>query len=319
MATGPAQVRFESLVPVSMLDDLLAAESQRLRAPTVDEHLWSDALTWARRDAARTWSLPRPALAAVHQTPGLSHDGRKVNSALVEMEPRQVSAALADRFGYDRATLVVVAPAPVQATLAKIQPLFADLPARPRSVKARETAPAGGAEPRRVEADAGDGRVLAWPIGPGATNLAWARVWCRTLNRQRRAEDEPRRARVRCQLDQDPRRPTMVVRALGTEDPPGLIAGRIARIAEEGRRAASRRQRREVRESLELELRGALPLARALSSAPRRADGDDSVTRGLHLLTGLASLREPQTGAPDVAETLSLGRAIVLVPPAAAP
>ena len=37
LAIGPAQVRYESLVPMSALSDVLWAESQRLRAPTVVE------------------------------------------------------------------------------------------------------------------------------------------------------------------------------------------------------------------------------------------------------------------------------------------
>ena len=48
--TGLAQVRFESLVPVTRLDGMLWVESQRLLTPTTAPQRWQQALGWAAAD-----------------------------------------------------------------------------------------------------------------------------------------------------------------------------------------------------------------------------------------------------------------------------
>ncbi len=50
LRTGPSQVRFESLVPVTRLDPMLWVESQRLQAPNTAAARWQQALGWAAAD-----------------------------------------------------------------------------------------------------------------------------------------------------------------------------------------------------------------------------------------------------------------------------
>ena len=177
LAIGPAQVRFESLLPTSLLDDVLWAETHRLRAPTVTPRLWAETLSWARRDAPHPSTLAPDVLAAVHDVPGLGHEGRHTSPALEAMTEREVAAALVDWFGYDRATLVVVAPQPPEATLAAVQGLLADLPPHARRIPARATVPSPAAdEPRTLPRVDADGRTFAWPVDPDPAAVTWARI-----------------------------------------------------------------------------------------------------------------------------------------------
>jgi hypothetical protein len=83
LATGVAQVRFESLIPASRLDPMLWVESQRLRAPTTASQRWAQSLGWAASDERGGSRLRPEALAFVHGAPGLGHDGRAVSKPLV--------------------------------------------------------------------------------------------------------------------------------------------------------------------------------------------------------------------------------------------
>lgn len=316
LAVGPGQIRFESLVPISLLGETLWAEAQRLRAPTVNEALWRESLAWARRDPPRRWSLPLDVRAAVHGEPGLGHDGRTVSPALLEMSERAVAAQIADRMTYDRATLVVVAPLPPAVTLARVQPLFADLPPVGRRPTPRDPPPPLGDTPRSYAARGQDGTRLAWALAPGPASIARARVLCGTLQRQRRIPDEPARARVRCSIDPDPRRATLVVRVTGTDDPIEFLRQRLARIDAGSEASLLARQRRLVLQDLELSLRTPLELARTLAWAPPRTDEEATeatAVRSLDTVTGLAALRsDAETW------TLPLGAAVRLVAPSVA-
>jgi hypothetical protein len=79
LATGLAQVRFESLIPASRLDPMLWVESQRLRTPTTAPQRWAQSLGWAAGDERGGSRLRPEALAFVHGAPGLGHDGRAVS------------------------------------------------------------------------------------------------------------------------------------------------------------------------------------------------------------------------------------------------
>ena len=312
LATGPAQIRFESLVPVSMLGEMMRAEASRLRAPTMQEHLWSDSLTWARRDSSRDWSVPRQALALAHGQPSLAHDGRVVSKALGELDLRQVGALMADRIGYDRATLVVVAPQAPLATLAELQPLFADLPPRPRNVITRRVPAMAGTVPRTLTVEDADSNVFVWPVEPGPAAVGWAKVWCRALNRQRRADTDPPRSRVRCKLDEDPRRGLMIVRAIGTDEPWALVDSRLQRLRASDAKLLDR-ERARVLADLRVQLRTPLQLARALAMAPPGAPEDARVSKSIDELTGVASLSD-ESGDGDMAKRLAAPRAVQLVP-----
>jgi hypothetical protein len=275
MAVGPAQVRFESLVPVSQLDAQLRIEALRLRAPNTGRELWLKSLSYARNDDAVKLVVPREAAAAAWDDPGLDHDGRVVGQALADMLDQAVGAQLARLFDYRNATLVVVGPDDPQALLARVEPLFADLPPRPRKAIPSATPPkppAGGPRVLGLARQAGDSMIWAVPGTPHAR--AWAQVLCGTLNRQKRTANEPPKSRVRCTYSDDPRRPLLVLRALGHDPavgPEPLIAERLARVAnanaEPELAALIEDQRARIEEDLGFGLRAPLDLARYLASA----------------------------------------------------
>lgn len=341
IAVGPAQVRYESLVPSSALPDVLWIESQRLRAPTVSDELWTSTLRWARRDTARAWRAPLAAMAAAHGAPGLEHEGRVVSKGLDDMVPRAVGLALAERFRYELATLVIVSPHPPEELRETIERLFSDLPQQPRRVRDRSprwrTEAAG--VPKALALASESGSELVWPVAPDPASLLQATVWCKGLNRQRRHEGEPARVRVKCHLDVDPRRPTLIVEATGADDPVALVRSRIERLEHEDAPLVER-QRQAVRHEQTLELRTPLPLARRLAAAeasPAPTQATEAVaaeaaapegstpapptgwrTRPVAALTGLAVLAQPWTGR-RFGPRLHLGAAIHLVAPTAPP
>jgi hypothetical protein len=340
IAVGPAQVRYESLVPISGLADALWVESQRLRAPSVSAELWTGTLRWARRDTARAWRAPRAAMAAAHGAPGLEHDGRTVTSGLDTMVPRAISQALTERFRYEDATLVVVSPHPPPELRERIEALFSELPAQPRHARDRSPRWRTGTAPQALAIageKAHDAR-LVWPVAPDPASLVQATVWCKALNRQRRHGGEPSRAHVRCHLDVDPRRATLIVQASGVDDPIALVQARLLRL-EQGEDAPLVERLREdvLREEVQ-QLRGPLPLARRLaataidappqprsceqaSKCPPGGTGEADLpttpegwhTRPVAALTGLAVLAQPWLGR-GFGPRLQPGAAIQLVP-----
>lgn len=314
LAVGPAQVRFESLVPISALPDVLWVESQRLRAPTVSEELWASTLRWARRDTSRGWRAPRAAMAAAHGAPGLEHEGRTVTTGLGQMVPRAIGQALAERFRYEHATLVVVSPHRPAELRKRIEALFADLPEQARHVRDRSPRWRTGTVPQALPIAGEAGATLVWPVAPDPASLGQATVWCKALNRQRRHAGEPARARVRCHLDVDPRRATLVLRATGVDDPVAFVQARIDRLEHGDDTPLVERQRETVRREWAVELRGPLPLARRLAAA--RVELDPKAgwrTRPLAALTGMAELALPWSGR-SFGPRLQPGAAVHLVP-----
>lgn len=296
LAIGPAQVRFESLVPASLLDDIIAAEALRLRAPTVSEALWKDTLRWARRDRGRTWTLAADARAAVHQANGLAHDGARHGEAIATMSDRAVGSQLADRYSYDRATLVVVSPEPPELVIGRVLARFADLPEAPRRARDRSAAPRTGSSPRTFEIRGGHDQ-LVWPVAADPAAQAWARALCSALNHQKRSPDEGNRARVRCAIEDDPRRGLMIVRASGVDDPVELVRGRLARMRDADATLLST-WRENVAEQLAFELRTPLPLARHLARTRVDLAVGPHNARALADLLGATALAEPLPAAP---------------------
>ncbi|MCB9715593.1 MAG: insulinase family protein [Myxococcales bacterium] len=316
LAVGPAQVRYESLVPISALGDALWVESQRLRAPTVSEELWSSTLRWARRDKSQTWRVPHEAMASAHGAPGLAHDGRRVGSELHQMVPRAIGQALAERFRYDLATLVVVSPHRPPELRREIEALFADLPDKPRASRDRSPRWRTGSVPQAVPIAGEKGQRFVWPVAPDPASVGWATVWCKAINRQRRLPAEPARARLRCHVDLDPRRSTMVLVATGADDPTALVRTRIERIEQGEDDALMERQREVVHGEWIQSLRMPLPLAQRLAAAaPRPSPEPGWRRRPLRWLTGEAALDQPWTPGTEQAEHLELGAAIHLVTP----
>ena len=313
LAIGPAQIRYESLVPVSRLDRAIWIEAQRLRAPTVSDELWDDTLRWARRDEPRSWAVPREILAAAHRTPGLAHDGRVAGAELQNLSAKAIALALADRFEYTRSTLTVVAPGKPADTLGAVMHAFADLPPAARRVASRAAASNLGSAPRSVEHEDGDGAAFVWGIPPSPADLLRATVWCKVLNRQSRADAEPARARLRCHLDEDPRRAALVLRASGVDDPLALVNARLARIEDGTDAPLVDRERAVVLDRERLELRTPLQLARRLAQSGADGPGGGVTQRALDRLTGVEALKS----GPSVSSsaTLPIAAAVRVVGP----
>jgi hypothetical protein len=304
MAVGPAQVRFESLVPISQLDAQLRVESLRMRAPNSGRELWLKSLSYARNDDGVQALVPREAAAVAWQDPGMAHDGREVGKALGDMLDQAVGAQLSRLYDYRLATLVVVGPEEPEALLGRVEPLFAGLSARPRKViAAAVTPPAAGAAPRVARIARQDGDSMVWAVPGDPAARAWAQVLCGTLNRQTRVDAEPAKARVRCTFADDPRRPLMLLRAIAFDPavgPEPLIAARLARIAavaqnpsvEPELAALVESQRERIDTELRYDLRTPLELATYLASAAER-QGPATGPRVRDEILGLPAGPEP--------------------------
>ncbi len=315
LAVGPAQIRYESLVPISALSDVLWAESQRLRAPTVSDTLWVSTLRWARQDRSREVRIPRAATAAAHGVPGLEHDGRAVGPSLQPMVPRAVGRALAERMRYDLATLVVVSPHPPEELRATIATLFSDLPEHTRELRDRTPRWRPGSTPQPSPLANEKGQRFVWPVAPDPASLGLATVWCKAINRQRRTKGEPARARLRCHLDVDPRRATLVLVATGVEEPTSLLQTRVDRLEQGDDDSLIARQREAVRREWVQRLRGPLPLARRLATAaPRPKEATGWLTRPVDWLTGVGHLSPAAASTSGFGPHLQPGAAIRLMP-----
>lgn len=343
MASGPAQVRYESVVPMSRLDGVLWVESQRLRFPTAASERWKQTLGWAASDDQLGSRLRPEALAYVHGSAGLGHEGRANSRGLGAVSEAVLAAQLAGKFSYSRSTLVVVAPESPEALLAKISPLFAGLPqtARtapmravgPRAMPARVPTPAAGAP---AAADEGGtlpagmvgvplarqrGFTYVWPIPPTAAGGAWAAAVCRAINRQKKAPEpeEPRKARLVCDLEPDARRGVMILRPVGTEDPGSFVRARLARLAPGGPDAAVlQAQVAIVGQAIRLAARTPEGLARLLAmGTPASAGGGSSFQQQHRVdeLIGLASLADPAGREKAAPGLLRVEDAVVLTYP----
>ncbi|MGH1343474.1 MAG: hypothetical protein ACRBN8_18080 [Nannocystales bacterium] len=305
LATGPAQTRFESLVPMTLLDELIAAEASRLRAPTVTESLWKETLISARRDPARRRTASWRATAIAHGAPGLGHRPREVPDALGELDVPRVQSELASRARYEFATMVVVAPLPLEDTFKKIEAALSDLPDRRRRAPTRAVAPAG----RVLEQAKAPGNTFVWAVPGEPAARLWADAWCETISRQRRGKGEPKPNRVRCAFDDDPRRPTLTVRVRTPGDPAALLETRMKRLTGKGDRVL-RGPRRRLQQALTVELGTPLGLARRLA-----ASASTPTVRSLDAATGLDALQGP---SPDVSAVFPMDRAVRIVAPGTA-
>lgn len=173
LRTSVAQVRYESLVPVTRLDGMLWVESQRLYAPNTAATRWQQALGWAAADERGGSRLRPEALAYLHGAPGLGHDGRAVGKSLSAITEPVLANQLASKFSYTRATLVVVAPESPERLLELVRPLFAALPQARRVAPLRRIGPrpAISATPAASAALVGT-TLLAAPAAPGGKDMS---------------------------------------------------------------------------------------------------------------------------------------------------
>ena len=302
MAIGHAQVRYETLVPVSQLDRVLWNESQRLRAPTVNETLWLKTLNYARSDRRPKYPVPTDVMAAAWQREGLAHNGHKVPKALTRMTPEEISNALAKTFEYRRSTLVVVAPRDPAEIIERVAALFEDLPDAPRDARPSTVPAANESGPRTAPAARQRGDTLIWPVRAAPGAKAWAEVVCATLNRQRRGPDDGAKSRLRCTFVDDARRPVLAVRIAGAE--PAVLAGsRLKRILDGDDDRILSAQRDRFARRLRHQFHQPLPLARRLALGDASESTPKLTQVGLDTLTGLAALDDLR-GAPRYVESL---------------
>lgn len=306
LATGPAQTRFESLVPITLLDEVIAAEAGRFRAPTVTESLWKEALIAARRDPAQRRTASWEAIAVAHGAPGLAHRPRVVPDALEKLDVARVQLELARHARYEFATLVVVSPLPLGDTFARIESAMSDLPEQPRRVPTRDVVPSG----RVVEQAKAPGDTFVWGVPGDPAARLWADAWCEAVSRQRRSPDEPKPNRVRCAFDDDPRRPTLTVQVRTPGEPSALLEDRLRRLADKGDRLL-RGPRRRLEQTLAAENSTPLGLARRLAAA---ASASMPPQTAIDTATGVAAL---QASPPEIATLFPLDRAVRVVAPGA--
>lgn len=311
LATGPAQIRFESLIPVTLLNDLIHAEAQRFRAPSVSDSLWKEALASAKRDVPLRRATPWKANAVAHGAPGLEHRPRVVAPELSELDVAAVEAELARRARYEHATLVVVAPLPLEDTMELVEGAFADLPERTRSVRERPIARSS----ETVEQAKATGDTFVWAIPGDPVSRLWADAWCEALGRQRPGKDEPKPNRVRCAFDDDPRRPVFIVRVRTPQDPLALLEARLQRLGTDNARL-TRGPRTRLQQTLEDENSTPLGLARRLATVPStNTERANTVER----LTGADALDDTPVPVGTLLDPAAMVRIVPPNEPAAPP
>lgn len=362
--TGPAQVRFESLVPVTRLDAMLWVESQRLLAPTTAPQRWQQALGWAAADERGGSRLRPEALAYLHGAPGLAHDGRAVGKPLQALAEAVLAAQLAAKFTYARATLVVVAPESPERLLEQLRPLFAGLPQTRRAAPLRRIGPrpqppvpesmssgpgaaspgpgaaspaatsgapvpesmSPGPGPSTVPLSRQRGHTFAWAVPPTPAGAAWAAALCRAINRQKKAPEpeEPRKARLGCDLENDPRRGVLILRPSNADDPWALVRARLARLAPGGADAPLlQAQAATIAQALRLTQRSPQGLAQQLAQAAV----DDPTTPQTRFtrqhrtddLTGVSALADPASLQREAPGLLRVEDAVVFTLPEVQP
>ena len=354
LATGVAQVRFESLIPASRLDPMLWVESQRLRAPTAAPQRWAQSLGWAASDERGGSRLRPEALAFIHGAPGLGHEGRAVSKPLSALSSAALAAHLSEKFNYARATLVVVGPESPERLLERISPLFADLPQAPRNTPERRVGPrpgtgaaapeglspgTGAAAPHDMSQGTGTlraataplarqrGQTFVWPVPPSAAAGAWATALCRAINRQKKPAEpeELRRARLSCDHEADARRGVLILRPSAVDDPHAFIQARLDRLAPGGPDdPLLQAQAAVVAQALRLAVRTPAGLARqlAMSAVEVPPVGGGPSFKQQHRvdeLTGLAALGDPSALERVAPGLLRVEDAVILTFPEAQP
>ncbi len=343
LRTGVAQVRFESLVPVTRLDAMLWVESQRLHAPNTAATRWQQALGWAAADERGGSRLRPEALAYLHGATGLGHDGRAVGKPLATLTEAALANHLAGKFSYARATLVVVAPESPERLLELVRPLFAALPQtrrmaplrrigpRPAIVTPAPTDPAAviitsGPAGASVPLSRQRGHTFAWAVPPTPAAGAWAAALCRAVNRQRKAPEpeESRKARLTCDYEPDPRRGVVILRPSGADDPWALVRARLARLAPGGADAPLlQSQAATIAQALRLAQRTPQGLAQQLAQAavddPTAPQSSFTRQHRVEDLTGVSALADPANLKREAPGLLRVEDAVVFTYPEVRP
>ncbi len=296
MAVGPAQVRFESLVPLSRLDAVLRAESLRLRRPTVSPVLWAKSLSYAKNDRDGNDKSAREITAAAWNDPRLVHDGRKVDKKLAALEPTALRAHLRNFFHYGRSRLIVVGPESPEALLTRVTAHFDDLrPSKHIDTASEPPSPRleSPLEPRPAELSRHRGQTLVWPVATNAPSRAWARTLCETLKLQK-AHPKHKSSKLRCTFVDEGRRPTLHLRASGKLDVVELAQRRLARITNGKDAGLLAAQRTQMAKRIQYNTRTPLDLAIAVARGGlvQRPARGQILRPSLHQITGTESLRK---------------------------
>ena len=166
------------------------------------------------------------------------------------------------------------------------------------------------------------GHTFVWAVPPTPAANAWAAAICRAINRQKKPPeaDEPRKARIGCDLESDPRRGVLIMRPSGAEDPWALVRGRLARLAPGGPDAALlQAQAATVTQALRLTQRTPQGLAQqlAMSPAEESTSPQPAFTRQHRVddLTGVTALADPASLQREAPDLLRVEAAVVFVYP----
>lgn len=277
MAVGAKQTRYESLVPVWSLWDVLDDLTGFVRAPTVNEIRWQQSVSRASSDRSGTPRTGAEALASAWADPALTSIATRRSKSLAKLHPVKVRADLDRRFAAHTATLIIVSPFALDVVASRVEALYESAPPRPRVIESRTTPPLA------VAIKTVKGRALlrqfAWAIEGSHGPIRRARVICGALNRQPRMTGESPGAKLKCVLHEDPRRPTLQVSTTGLEadEARAFVLARLTRLAEDPVDAdvidiERRRQAREVVEELHTPLSLVSLLSQSLPE-PRAESG----------------------------------------------
>jgi hypothetical protein len=170
------------------------------------------------------------------------------------------------------------------------------------------------------------GHTFAWPVPATPAAGAWAAALCRAINRQKKAPepDEPRKARLNCDYEGDPRRGVLILRPSNADDPWALVRARLARLAPGGADAALlATQATTVAQALRLAGRSPQGLAQQLAfSAADEIGGPRAAFTSQHRvedITGVAALADPAGLQREAPGLLRVEDAVVLTLPEAKP
>ena len=294
LAIGAGQVRYESVIPISILEDALWVEAQRLRAPTLDDELWEASLSAARRDRRSQAPAIREAMALAYGGQrGLAHDGFAVSAELEALTPQAVGQHLAESFRYDRSTLVVVSPLEPSAVVAKIRQAFTDLPPTPRAnLRTHFAPPTPPQAPLELTGKPEDRILYALPTE--GNERASALVLCHALNHLGSGSRPRGVGQIRCETDDDPRRGALWIRVTKVDDSHAALRSWLARLRTSDAAPIIETARQNLLAQRELEVATPLGLARRLAYAdpasPVAVTLQGATLRDRRALTGEAAL-----------------------------
>ncbi len=157
--------------------------------------------------------------------------------------------------------------------------------------------------------------IYAWSVPGEPSSVAWATALCRTLNRQRRGRGEPKKLRVSCAIDSDPRRSAMLVQVAGSEEPLAVLRERFERLASGRDRGLLRSQAKSLASELRFVGHRPLGLARQLAITADGDVGEVPVARPIEEITGIAALEDIANLEAVFPALLRFGEAVVLVRP----